>query len=166
MILTILVSHIFLHPMFAATLEPISPREDSDTSADEGDSSQEEATGDFFPAVIGLDTAHGWHCENCIQGERAKSVNQDRYLVFFDDGYASYLDHADVRWLEDAIFWNYLEKAFLISLQFELAWRKFQMCIVRPLCQFSTDVWLDVDKKNRDFMKEYVQVDWHLSIIV
>jgi len=63
---------------------------------------------DFYPAVI---------------GEKAKQSTDNRYLVFFDDGFASYLDHADLR----------------------------------VVVKFSTDVWLDVDRETREFMKEYIQ---------
>ena len=58
-----------------------------------------------------------------VIGEKAKPTTDNRYLVFFDDGFASYLDHADLRVVVKA----------------------------------STDVWLDVDRESREFMKEYIQ---------
>ena len=82
----------------------------AESSADEGDSrdSKNDQGSDFYPAVI---------------GEKAKPSTDNRYLVFFDDGFASYLDHADLR----------------------------------VVVKFSTDVWLDVDRETREFMKEYIQ---------
>ena len=43
---------------------------------------EDEETGDFFPAVI---------------AECPTEANKNRYLVFFDDGFALYLDHKDIR---------------------------------------------------------------------
>ena len=43
---------------------------------------EDEEDGDFFPAVV---------------AECPTQSNKNRYLVFFDDGYASYLDHKDIR---------------------------------------------------------------------
>ena len=81
----------------------------AESSADEGDADSKSGQGsDFYPAVI---------------GEKAKLSTDHRYLVFFDDGFASYLDHADLR----------------------------------VVLKFSTDVWLDVDRETREFMKEYIQ---------
>ena len=81
----------------------------AESSADEGDADSKSVQGsDFYPAVI---------------GEKAKPTTDNRYLVFFDDGFASYLDHADLRVVVKA----------------------------------STDVWLDVDRESREFMKEYIQ---------
>ena len=81
----------------------------AESSADEGDEDSKSGQGsDFYPAVI---------------GEKAKLSTDHRYLVFFDDGFASYLDHADLR----------------------------------VVLKFSTDVWLDVDRETREFMKEYIQ---------
>ena len=70
------------------------------------DEDQEE--GDFFPAIV---------------AEAPKEANKNRYLVFFDDGYATYLEHKDLR----------------------LVYTK------------DLDVWKDVDKGVRDFVKNYVQ---------
>jgi len=77
-----------------------------------GSSADEEGSSDkgeeFFPAVV---------------GEMAKLSNGHRYLVFYDDGYAIYLEHTDLRRVVKA----------------------------------SSDVWLDVDKGNRQFVKDYIQ---------
>ena len=81
----------------------------AESSADEGDGDSRSSQGsDFYPAVI---------------GEKLKPSTDNRYLVFFDDGFASYLDHADLRVVVKA----------------------------------STDVWLDVDRETREFIKEYIQ---------
>jgi len=42
----------------------------------------DDAEADFYPAVI---------------AEKPKVTNKNRYLVFYDDGYASYLDHCELR---------------------------------------------------------------------
>ena len=81
----------------------------AESSADEGDGDSRSSQGsDFYPAVI---------------GEKLKPSTDNRYLVFFDDGFASYLDHADLRVVVKA----------------------------------STDVWMDVDRETREFIKEYIQ---------
>jgi len=69
---------------------------------------EDQESGDFFPAII---------------AENPKLTNKNRYLVFFDDGYASYLDHRDIRIVYDA----------------------------------DQDVWKDVDKNVRGFIREYIQ---------
>eukprot|EP00090_Calanus_glacialis_P005235 TRINITY_DN14048_c0_g1_i1.p1 TRINITY_DN14048_c0_g1~~TRINITY_DN14048_c0_g1_i1.p1 ORF type:complete len:889 (-),score=197.01 TRINITY_DN14048_c0_g1_i1:213-2639(-) len=43
---------------------------------------KEDGKGDLYPAIV---------------AERPKAVNNYRYLVFYDDGYASYLEHKDLR---------------------------------------------------------------------
>ena len=59
------------------------------------DEDQEE--GNFFPAVI---------------SEGPKLSNKNRYLVFFDDGYAGYLDHKDIRLIyeKDQDVWKDVDK--------------------------------------------------------
>ena len=59
------------------------------------DEDQEE--GDFFPAVI---------------AEEPKVSNKNRYLVFFDDGYAVYLEHKEIRlvYLKDQDVWKDVDK--------------------------------------------------------
>ena len=69
---------------------------------------EDQESGDFFPAII---------------AENPKLANKNRYLVFFDDGYASYLHHKDIRIVYEA----------------------------------DQDVWKDVDKNVRGFVKEYIQ---------
>ena len=49
--------------------------------------------------------------------------NKNRYLVFFDDGYAVYLHHKDIRVVYSS----------------------------------DQDVWKDVDKNNREFVRDYIQ---------
>ena len=87
--------------------EETSAESSADDDGDSRDSRISQGS-DFYPAVI---------------GEKAKESTDNRYLVFFDDGFASYLDHADLR----------------------------------VVVKFSTDVWLDVERETREFMKEYIQ---------
>ena len=59
------------------------------------DEDQEE--GDFFPAII---------------AEAPKVSNKNRYLVFFDDGYAVYLEHKEIRLIysKDQDVWKDVDK--------------------------------------------------------
>ena len=59
------------------------------------DEDQEE--GDFFPAII---------------AEQPKVSNKNRYLVFFDDGYAVYLEHKEIRlvYSKDQDVWKDVDK--------------------------------------------------------
>ena len=55
--------------------------------------------------------------------EAPKVSNKNRYLVFFDDGYAVYLHHKDIGVVYSS----------------------------------DQDVWKDVDKNNREFVRDYIQ---------
>ena len=69
---------------------------------------EDQESGDFFPGIV---------------AEAPKVSNKNRYLVFFDDGYAVYLHHKDIRVVYSS----------------------------------DQDVWKDVDKNNREFVRDYIQ---------
>ena len=63
-----------------------------------------------------------------IIAEPPKTMNKQRYLVFFDDGYASYISHKDIR---------------LVCKQTERN-------------ETSSGVWDDIHQNSRDFIKKYI----------